>query len=80
LEPAKIATIQMQKNDLNPGDCFGIWLNTQMKLKKLNIPLSKKLLTKINNCEDSIFHNPVFESGIVIFNLIYSLYFYFYIV
>jgi len=68
LEPAKTATVQMQKNDLNPGDCFGIWLYSQMKLKNLKTPLSKKLLSNIDNRKDSIFHNPVFESGIVIFN------------
>ncbi|KAL5246306.1 hypothetical protein ACI65C_013714 [Semiaphis heraclei] len=57
-------SIHNLKNDLNPGDCFGIWLNTQMKLKKLNTPISKKLLININNRKDSIFQNPVFESAL----------------
>ncbi|KAL4092041.1 hypothetical protein QTP88_026615 [Uroleucon formosanum] len=45
----------MQKNDLNPGDCFGIWLNTQMKLKNLKTPSSKKLLSNIVNRKDTLY-------------------------
>lgn len=44
LEPAKIATVQMQSNSLTPGDVYGIWLKTQMSLSKINIPLSKTLI------------------------------------
>ncbi|XP_022167062.1 zinc finger BED domain-containing protein 4-like, partial [Myzus persicae] len=64
LEPAKIATVQMQSNSLTPGDIYGIWLKTQMSLSKINIPLSKTLLKNMAERQKHIFMNPVFESAI----------------
>ncbi|CAI6352598.1 unnamed protein product [Macrosiphum euphorbiae] len=64
LEPAKIATVQMQSNSLTPGDVYGIWLKTEMSLSKINIPLSKNLIKNMAERQKHIFMNPVFESAI----------------
>ncbi|CAI6355747.1 unnamed protein product [Macrosiphum euphorbiae] len=64
LEPAKIATVQMQSNSLTPGDVYGIWLKTQMCLSKIDIQLSKTLIKNMAERQKNIFTNPVFESAI----------------
>ncbi|XP_034237445.1 zinc finger BED domain-containing protein DAYSLEEPER-like [Thrips palmi] len=44
LEPAMIATKALQSEQLTLGDMFGIWLECKAKLKKVNSPLSLKIV------------------------------------
>ncbi|CAI6373161.1 unnamed protein product [Macrosiphum euphorbiae] len=64
LEPVKIATLALQKQDINLGDFYGVWLKASHGLQSNGSILAKQILKSMKQREVLLLKNPVFLAAI----------------
>ncbi|XP_022170826.1 uncharacterized protein LOC111034100 [Myzus persicae] len=64
LTPVKIATLALQKQDINLGDFYGIWLKASHGLQSNGTILAKQILKSMKQREVLLLKNPVFLAAI----------------
>jgi len=64
LEPAEVATIKLQSQNLVFGDFYHIWISCKLLVQKNNSKLAKFLLRELEDREILLFENDAFLCGI----------------
>ncbi|XP_060859135.1 LOW QUALITY PROTEIN: uncharacterized protein LOC132936427 [Metopolophium dirhodum] len=64
LMPVKIATLALQKQDINLGDFFGVWLKASHGLQSNGSILAKQILKSMKQREVLLLKNPIFLAAI----------------
>eukprot|EP00102_Acyrthosiphon_pisum_P019658 XP_016656868.1 PREDICTED: zinc finger BED domain-containing protein RICESLEEPER 1-like [Acyrthosiphon pisum] len=64
LTPVKIATLALQKQDINLGDFYGVWLKASHGLQSNGSILAKQILKSMKQREVLLLKNPVFLAAI----------------
>jgi len=67
LKPVKIATLALQKQDLNLGDFFGIWWRASNGLKSNGSILSRSILKAMVERQAMLLKNDVFLAGNILY-------------
>jgi len=61
----KIASLALQKQDINLGDFYGIWLKSSHGLQSYGTILAKQTLKSMKQREVLLLKNPVFLAGLL---------------
>ncbi|GLV37543.1 hypothetical protein CBL_20355 [Carabus blaptoides fortunei] len=64
LEPAKEATIRLQKQAICMGDFYGIWWKCRKATEKFDTPLGRSLITGMDSRQSALLNNNVLLSAL----------------